>query len=175
MIVARYEKFADIYQRAVDMKNGKEEIENRLAVLKSRDELASIPDHRWLAEFTRKVFQCGIQWRVVNNKWDNFEEVFWGFDIEKMLLMPDELWQEKAQNPGIIRYWPKVATIRENAFMINEVNQQGNFSEFIADYPIEDITALWRYLKKHGGRLGGNTGPYTLRYMGKDTFFNACG
>lgn len=108
MIVARYEKFADIYQRAVDMKNGKEEIENRLAVLKSRDELASIPDHRWLAEFTRKVFQCGIQWRVVNNKWDNFEEVFWGFDIEKMLLMPDELWQEKAQNPGIIRYSPKL-------------------------------------------------------------------
>jgi len=25
-------------------------------------------------------------------------------------------------------------------------------------------------LKKHGQRLGGNTGPYALRLLGKDTF-----
>ncbi|NMS02088.1 DNA-3-methyladenine glycosylase I, partial [Vibrio parahaemolyticus] len=38
------------------------------------------------------------------------------------------------------------------------------------DWPQEKITDLWAYLKKRGNRLGGNTGPYTLRQMGVDTF-----
>ncbi len=29
---------------------------------------------------------------------------------------------------------------------------------------------MWAHLKKHGQRLGGNTGPYALRLLGKDTF-----
>ena len=45
-----------------------------------------------------------------------------------------------------------------------------NFNEFIAQWPVDDIVGLWAWLKKHGARLGGNTGPYSLRAMGKDTF-----
>ena len=37
-------------------------------------------------------------------------------------------------------------------------------------WPSKDITGLWQYLKKNGARLGGNTGPYALRVLGKDTF-----
>lgn len=40
----------------------------------------------------------------------------------------------------------------------------------VAQWPSERITELWGYLKTHGQRLGGNTGPYTLRQMGVDTF-----
>jgi 3-methyladenine DNA glycosylase Tag len=55
--------------------------------------------------------------------------------------------------------------------MIHEVAEQhGSFSQFIANWPSEDIIGLWAYLKKHGARLGGNTGPYALRALGKDTF-----
>ena len=45
-----------------------------------------------------------------------------------------------------------------------------SFAQFIHDWPSEDIIGLWTYLKKHGQRLGGNTGPYALRLLGKDTF-----
>ena len=41
---------------------------------------------------------------------------------------------------------------------------------FIADWPSDDIIGLWQYLKKHGSRLGGNTGQYFLRFVGKDSF-----
>ena len=44
------------------------------------------------------------------------------------------------------------------------------FNQLIAEWPSNDIIGLWAWLKKHGARLGGNTGPYALRAMGKDTF-----
>lgn len=164
------EKFEDIYQRAAAQKGGAAQLEAQLCKVKSAVELAQVPDHRWLAEITRKIFQSGFVWQVVNNKWDSFEQVFWGFEIEKLLMMPDELWEKKAQDPLIIRNWSKVATIKHNAQMIHEANLNGGFAKLIAEWDSNNITALWQHLKKHGKRLGGNTGAYSLRAVGKDTF-----
>ncbi|WBA15330.1 DNA-3-methyladenine glycosylase I [Salinivibrio proteolyticus] len=165
------EKFSTIYQRAAERKGGQRALEHMLVAPLVYDALCEIPDDRWLAAFSQKVFQSGISWQVVRKKWPGFEEVFWGFDIEKMLLMPPEMWEEKATNPAIIRHLTKVMTIPHNAEMIHRVQQShGSFSQFVADWPSEDIVGLWQYLKKHGKRLGGNTGAYTLRRMGKDTF-----
>ena len=109
--------------------------------------------------------------RVVENKWPNFEESFFNFNIEKVLMMPEEMMERKASDPKIIRNFNKVKTIKANAQMIFDQQQQGqSFAEFIAKWPSDDITGLWAYLKKHGQRLGGNTGPYALRALGKDTF-----
>ncbi|WP_299020454.1 DNA-3-methyladenine glycosylase I [uncultured Photobacterium sp.] len=165
------EKFTHIYARAAEKKGGETGLESQLATPLDAEQLKAIPDDRWLAAFTQKVFQSGMSWKVVRNKWPNFEQVFFGFDIEKMLLMPTEMWERKATDPAIIRHLGKVMTIPENARMIHEVAiEHGSFAAMVADWPSEDIIGLWRYLKKHGKRLGGNTGPYTLRIMGKDTF-----
>jgi len=166
-----YEPFAAIYQRAAQRHQGEEALEQQLPQPKTHQELAKIDDSRWLAALTQKIFQAGINWQVVRNKWPNFEELFFQFDIEKMLLISDEQWSDKAQDKRIIRNFNKVMTIRENALMMHEASlQHGSFANFIADWPTDNITGLWRYLKQHGQRTGGNTGPYTLRVMGKDTF-----
>ncbi|MGF1754671.1 DNA-3-methyladenine glycosylase I [Vibrio makurazakiensis] len=165
------EKFQNIYDRAAHRKGGEAQLESIVRAPLSREELAQISDDRWLAIFTEKVFQCGISWDVVRKKWPNFEEVFFNFDIEKMLLLPNEMWEQKAQDPRIIRHLTKVMTIPANASMIKQARQEADsFSELVADWPSENITELWGYLKKHGKRLGGNTGAYALRQMGKDTF-----
>lgn len=167
----KYESFSSIYQRAAERHNGENTLETLLPKAKQSTELAKIDDARWLAAFTQKVFQSGISWQVVRNKWPNFEEIFFQFDIEKMLLLNDEQWAAKAQDKRIIRNFSKVKTIQENALMIHEVSiKHGSFAEFVANWPADDIIGLWGYLKQHGARLGGNTGPYTLRVMGKDTF-----
>ena len=165
------ESYQVIYQRACERKGGEESLESLLPDSLSETELKSISDDRYLAELTRKVFQSGFVWRVVDNKWADFEEVFWGFDIEKLLMMPDEMLERKATDPRIIRHLKKVWSIRENALMISDIqHQHGSFGEFVARWPSTDIIGLWQYLKKHGSRLGGNTGPYALRALGKDTF-----
>lgn len=165
------EKFESIYQRAEERKGGVEQLEGLVYQPLTAEELRNIADDRWLAGFTEKVFQCGISWNVVRKKWPNFEEVFFGFKIESLMMLSDEMWEKKAQDPRIIRHLTKVMTIPANAMMIRSARQDhDSFAAMVADWPCEQITELWDYLKKHGKRLGGNTGAYSLRQMGKDTF-----
>ena len=167
----KLEKFQAIYQRACERKGGPKGLATILSQPLSDNEVAKIGDDRFLAEFTKKVFQSGFVWRVVRNKWPDFERLFWGFDIEKLLMMPDEMLEARAQDPAIIRNFSKVKTIRENALMIDSVRREhSSFAKFVADWPSDDIIGFWAYLKKCGARLGGNTGPYALRALGKDTF-----
>jgi 3-methyladenine DNA glycosylase Tag len=165
------ETYAHLEQRAIKRKGSRAMLESLLSKPLSAADIRAIPDDRWLAEFTKKVFQSGFVWRVVRNKWPDFEEVFFGFAIEKVLMMPDEMLEQKATNPAIIRNLNKVRTIRDNAYMISDIqDSHGSFGNFVADWDAHDITGLWEFLKKNGKRLGGNTGPYALRYLGVDTF-----
>jgi 3-methyladenine DNA glycosylase Tag len=170
-VLAQMESFAALYQRACERKGGPKALEALLSKPLANSQVATLGDDRFLAEFTKKIFQSGFVWKVVPNKWPDFERVFFGFDIDKVLLMPDEMLEQRAQDPSIIRHYRKVKTVRDNALMIESVrNEHGSFSRFVANWPGDDIINLWAYLKQHGARLGGNTGPYALRFLGKDTF-----
>jgi 3-methyladenine DNA glycosylase Tag len=166
------EKIQTIYQRASERKGGSAALDLLLSdVSYGPNELSITSDDRILSAFTKKVFQSGFVWRVVENKWNNFEELFFDFNIEKVLMMPEEMMEKKASDPKIIRNYNKVKTIQGNAQMIFNEQQNGHsFVEFIQNWPSSDMIGLWAYLKNNGQRLGGNTGPYALRAMGKDTF-----
>ena len=166
------EKFTSIYQRAAKRKGGEKYLEQLLSKPLSIKRLLKITDDEWLEEFTRKIFQSGFYWSVIDKKWPGFREVFWDFNINKLLMMPPEMLEEKSSDERIVRNFKKVNTIPVNASMIHFSTKDNGvaFNQFIAEWPTDDIIGLWAWLKKHGARLGGNTGPYTLRQMGKDTF-----
>jgi len=164
--------YQELYETACKRKGGEKSLKALLPKTASKARLKKLGSDRYLAEFTRKIFQSGFVWRVVDKKWPQFEEVFWEFDIERLLMMPDDMLERKAKDPAIIRNLSKVKTVRDNAFMIDDVErrEQQTFGEFIAGWPEDDVVGLWLFLKKHGSRLGGNTGPYALRTLGVDTF-----
>lgn len=168
--------FDTIYDLACQRKGGEPQLQRQLRgnYFGSPDaaHLRQLSDDRILSELSKKVFISGFVWRVVESKWDNFEELFWDFNIEKLLMMPDEMLESKARDQRIIRHLKKCWSIRDNANMIAQTKAHSGktFAQFIHDWPCDDIIGLWAYLKKHGTRLGGNTGPYALRAMGKDTF-----
>ena len=165
------ESFERLFQRAADRKGGVKALQYLLGDKHNDQALTLLSDDRVLSAFSKKVFQSGFVWRVVENKWANFEDSFFTFDISKVLMMPAEMMERKAADPKIIRNFNKVTTIKANAQMIFEEQQNGHsFSEFLAHWPSNDLIGLWAYLKKNGQRLGGNTGPYALRALGKDTF-----
>jgi len=169
------EKFDSLYQRAVERKGGEAALNLLLGDAHQDHLVATLSDDRILSAFTKKIFQSGFVWRVVENKWPNFEELFFEFDLTKILMMPEEMQERKATDVRIIRNFKKVKTIQANAQMMFEQvqsdhNQHKTFAEFIASWPSNNIIGLWDFLKKKGQRLGGNTGPYALRTIGKDTF-----
>ena len=165
------ESFNDIYQRACQRKLGEHNLKLLLSRPLSSIQLTEHSDSLWLEAFTKKIFQSGFYWSVINAKWPGFQDVFWKFEIEALLMMSPEQLEEKSQDERIVRNYKKVQTIPHNCYMIYELAQKhGSFASFIARWPVDNIVGLWLELKKHGARLGGNTGPYALRAMGKDTF-----
>lgn len=170
-MTANVEQFATIYQRAVERKGGEAQLLALIGAPKTTAQLLCYSDADWLDALTKKIFQSGFVWRVVDNKWPSFREVFFEFVPEKMVLMSDEMLAAKATDPRIIRNATKVFTIRDNAqFLLDIAREHGSFAALVANWPTQDIIGLWALLKKRGVRLGGNTGPYALRAMGKDTF-----
>lgn len=169
--LAKVEHFEAIISRAAERKGGEEALESLVSLPLSNSEIAKIPADRVLSQMTKSIFQSGFVWRVVEAKWPNFEEHFFNFDINKILMMPDEMVERKATDPKIIRNLKKVTTIRENALFISDLEREhGSIGEFIANWPEDDIISLCDLFKRRGSRLGGFTGYNVLRALGKNTF-----
>lgn len=169
--MAQVEKFAAIYARASQRKGGDKGLESLLPTGLADEELTQFTDAQLLSEISKKVFQSGFVWRIVEAKWPEYEKAFFGFEPFKVLMLSPEQLQERASDTKLIRHLKKTMAIYDNAHMVNDLaSQHGSFAQFIADWPSNDITGLWAELKRKGTRLGGNTGPYFLRSMGKDTF-----
>ena len=164
-------RFAIFYDRAVKIKGGEDALKQLWPKVLSADELAGIPDDRWLSHMTKCVFRAGFVWRVIEQKWPGFEDAFSGFNPQGMAHLSDERLEQIAQDERIVRNAQKVVTVRHNAqFMLDIAAEHGSFAEFVAAWPSDDIVGLWALMKKRGSRLGGNTGAMVLRGMNKDTF-----
>tara|TARA_B110000902_G_scaffold45659_1_gene51362 strand:+ start:1704 stop:2372 length:669 start_codon:yes stop_codon:yes gene_type:complete len=164
-------RFEHISQRARDHQGGQLRLEEMMPTVRSTRALAQTKDNRWLAQMTRCVFQAGFVWRVVDHKWDGFEEVFFGFPPDRIVMLSPDQIDRFAQNPRIIRNRQKVLGVQANAQFILDITQKhGSFGKFISRWPTHDLIGLFATMKKRGSRLGGMTGQRVLRNMGKDTF-----
>jgi len=148
-----------------------QDIEALLPLAKSQSELAQVPDDRLFSDMMRRVFRAGLKHSLVDSKWPAFEQAFFGFDPDKVSLMSDEQLENLMQNDQLIRHWGKIKATRVNALMVTDLaSKHGSFAQLVAEWPVEDIIGLWELLKKQGQQLGGNSGSYFLRMIGKDTF-----
>jgi 3-methyladenine DNA glycosylase Tag len=164
--------FNTIYKIAAKRKEGDAELMTLLPPISSKKNLSEIPSHRFLSVMTKCIFQSGFVWRVIEKKWPDFEKVFFNFDLKKLINLPPKAWEAYSQDARIVRNHIKISTVYENAMMILDIEAEHNctFGEFIANWPDEELIDLLALLKKRGSRLGGMTGQYFLRRMGKDSF-----
>ena len=159
--------FDEILQIAADRKGGQAAVWDGITSPKSNAEIAAIPNDAFLASFAEGIFQTGLAWTVVKNKWPDILEAFHHFDVGRVAMMSDDWFYDLVEDKRVIRSAPKIRAIQENAVMILE---KGAFGQFIADWPSEDFAGLALWLKKNGSRLGGSTGAYALRRLGVDSY-----
>lgn len=163
--------FKDIYNMAAQRKGGEKILQTLLPKVLSNKELSKKSDDRFLAMMCKAINQAGFNWTVIENKWPQFEEAFHGFDVKRLAYKSPEEWEAYVQDKRVVRNWTKIKSLRDNANFVNfTADEHGSFAKFIANWPESDQIGLMAYLKKHGSRLGGNTGFWFLRYVGKDCF-----
>lgn len=133
-------------------------------------ELQAIRDDRYLAEMTKSVFRSGFVWKIIENKWPGFEAAFHNFDVTACAMLSEEEQEQLGLDTRIVRHAKKIQSVPRNAAFILSVREEaGSFGNFIARWPDDDFVGLWDQLKVRGDRLGGQTGRYFLRFVGKDT------
>ena len=160
-----------LYEYCLNRFGSVEALEARLPQPKSPAELAEVGNDRYLSLLSLRIFRAGLKHSLVDAKWPAFEEVFFGFDPEKVVLMGGERLENLMQDARLIRHLGKLKSVPRNAqFVLDVARAYGSFGAWLADWPLDDITGLWRYLSKHGSQLGGLSAPRFLRMAGKDTF-----
>lgn len=163
--------FQDIYIIAAERKGGTDALEALLDRPQSDDVVRLIPDDRWLSAMARGVFQAGFSWKVIEAKWPGFEEAFEGFKPGRVLFMADEGIDRWLNDTRIVRNGHKIRSVVENAaFVMDLASEHGSAGKFFADWPDEDFAGLLEVMKTRGSRLGGTTGQYLLRNMGKSSY-----
>ncbi len=163
--------FDTLYQHAARRKGSEQALEGLLEHPLSAQNLAKIPDDRWLSMMSRCIFQAGFSWKVIDKKWPGFEEAFFGFDPQRWMYMSDDDFETLLKDTRIVRNAIKIRSVRENAqFLCDLAAEHGSAAKAFADWPDDEYVELLLMLKKRGSRLGGNSAQYFLRLMGKDSF-----
>jgi DNA-3-methyladenine glycosylase I len=85
-----------------------------------RDSLP-LDDSAYFENLTHCIFQAGLNWKMIANKWPGFTEAFAGFDIEKVAGFGDEDVERLMGDTGIVRNRRKILATIENARTFSHV------------------------------------------------------
>ncbi|HEX4197322.1 MAG TPA: DNA-3-methyladenine glycosylase I [Caulobacteraceae bacterium] len=168
--------FKSIYAVAAARKGGDAALEALIAEHrpKTRAEIAATPDDRLLALMTRRVFQAGFSWSVIENKWPGFEAAFEGFDPRRCAAMSEETFDALLKDARIVRNAQKILSVQANArFLLDLAARSGSAGSAIADWPDDDYAGLLDLLKTKASRLGGESAMRFLRDVGKPSFITS--
>jgi 3-methyladenine DNA glycosylase Tag len=166
--------FKTIRVRAAKRKGGYAALVALLPKVAGASALAKLTDDRALSQMAKGIFSAGFVWNVVERKWPGFEAAFLGFEPKRLLFQPDEFWAGIAKDTRIVRTPQKIAAVRDNAQFVSDIaREHGSFGKFLVRWPADDQIGLLDVLAKRGARLGGRTGQFFLRFIGKDCFITS--
>jgi 3-methyladenine DNA glycosylase Tag len=169
-------RFDSIYAIASARKGGDAALEALIAEHrpKTRAEIAATPDDRLLALMTKRVFQAGFSWKVIENKWPGFEIAFDGFAPRLCAAMSEETFDALLKDARIVRNAQKILSVQANArFLLDLAAEHGSAAKAIADWPEDDYAGLLELLKTRAARLGGESAMRFLRDLGKPSFITS--
>ncbi len=162
--------FNKIEAIAAKRKGGEAKLEHLLSHPLSPGKIRKVPADRWLAEMTKCVFQAGFNWRVIENKWPEFEKAFERFDIARWTFTTPDDFDRLMKADGIVRNPGKIRSVAENAAFLSALAEEyGSVGAYFAQWKEAGYCDNLRALQKGGSRLGGRTGQTFLRRMGVST------
>jgi predicted dinucleotide-binding enzyme/3-methyladenine DNA glycosylase Tag len=136
---------------------------------KLRDDAPDDPAF-FLEHVSRSVFEAGINWRVVEAKWDGIREAFHGFDPAQVAAMPPAEIAAVENDARVIRNKAKIrATVQNAREVLAILDEYGSIRGYLASFPdagaaAADMrrrfkflgdTGVWRLLTSAARDIGG--------------------
>jgi 3-methyladenine DNA glycosylase Tag len=121
-------------------------------------------DSGYLEQMTKAIFQAGFSWRVVSDKWANFQQAFDGFDVDTVAAYDDRDMDRLLSDEGIVRNGRKIAATIENANECRRIiAHHGSFYHFLRSMDRWSYAQRRTELRKRFKGLG-PTGVFTFLY-----------
>lgn len=91
-----------------------------------------IDDSAYFENLTRCIFQGGLSWQLMSQKWPNFRRAFNGFDIHKVAVYGVEDIKRLSEDPSIIRNKSKILATIHNAQEFERIaDEHGTFQNWL--------------------------------------------
>ncbi|MCF8468962.1 MAG: DNA-3-methyladenine glycosylase I [Sneathiella sp.] len=163
--------FKEIRAKAEMNAGGAVELAARMPDIRKDSDLRKILTAEAFSEMSFRIFSTGLNQTMVRGKWPAFEAAFHGFEPTKVSFMSEDDIAALMDNTAIIRHLGKIRATHHNALALVALEKEyGSLGNYLADWPSSDIIGLYEDIKKRFKQLGGNSGPYFVRMMGKDGF-----
>ena len=89
-------------------------------------------DKTYFENMCRCIFQAGLNWQVIDKKWETTKEAFEGFNIHKVACFTNAEVQILLTNSGIVRNKSKILAVIYNAQGFEAIEKQyGSFKAYI--------------------------------------------
>jgi 3-methyladenine DNA glycosylase Tag len=84
---------------------------------------------------TKAIFQAGLNWKMIDNKWPDFEKAFSKFSIAKVAKFGDSQISSLMKNEGIVRNESKIRATIYNAQQAALIEKEfGSFKEYVRSF-----------------------------------------
>jgi DNA-3-methyladenine glycosylase I len=119
-------------------------------------------DNGYFEELTRAIFQAGFSWRVIRDKWPNFQKAFDGFDIVTVAGYAEPDIERLVNDKGIVRNRRKIEATVHNARVAWDLIQgHGSFHAYLRSLDGLDYAGRRKELSDRFQNLG-PTGVFTF-------------
>ncbi len=117
----------------------------------------------YLEALSKPVFETGMSWKIIENKWPGFQAAFHAFDPERVAnLSPDEV-EALTADTRIIRNRRKIeATVHNAETMLALEREHGSFGAYLSS--LGGFDAQHKDLKKRFKGVG-DFGAYYFLYV----------
>jgi 3-methyladenine DNA glycosylase Tag len=103
---------------------------------------------------TKTIFQAGLNWKMIENKWPNFTKAFAKFSIPKVAKFSDGKIAELLDDSRIVRNENKIRSTIYNAQQALAVEKEfGSFKEYFGSFG-KDHDGLMKDLQTRFHHLG---------------------
>ncbi len=127
-------------------------------------------DNSYYENMTRCVFQAGLSWQLISDRWPNFKEAFKNFNIEEVSKFDEDDIGRLLQDSGIIRNRAKIEAAIINAIVFSEIQEEyGSFRDFMDNLDTsENYKLVKKELSKRFERMGPKTSMIFLYSIGEN-------
>ena len=127
-------------------------------------------DEAYFENLTRCIFQAGLNWSVITNKWPYFVQAFDNFNLDKVASYGEGKVNELLENEKIIRNKRKILATIENAKEFKKIiEESGSFRDWLENLDSSDnFSSVKKQLSRRLKHVGDTTAHIFLYTVGED-------